>query len=72
MIAPLPGYKPPQIDKRSPMREARRWIAATFLPERSSSGENVPAIASWKARLFTLWVIFVTAVYFAHMLGLFD
>jgi hypothetical protein len=72
MIAPLRGYQPPQSDDQGPLRDAHRWIAAKFLPEESSAPDKVRPIASWKSWLFVAWILFVTAVYFANMFGVFE
>jgi hypothetical protein len=72
MIAPLPGSQPPQLDESRPLEEARRWIASTFLRNRSSQDDHAAPVRPWKAWLFTAWVLIVTAVYFAGMFGLFS
>jgi hypothetical protein len=67
MIAPAS-----QTDGRPPsrgLRYARRLVASTLLRRRLPGWGNSAKIAAWKAWLFTAWVVVVTAVYGAYMLG---
>jgi len=68
MIAPL-GPMDPETT-RTRLRLARRIVAAAFFPHDADPAENAPPIPAWRAWLFTAWVVLVTGLYFATMLGL--
>ena len=69
MIAPIRQSKAPP--KTRMMQHARHLVAATLLRRRSGPAEAVPPVPAWRAWLFAAWVVVVTGVYFAHMLGVF-
>jgi len=70
MIAPLPQTGPEKSAAGRHVRAARRLVASTFLPEQPRATDSAPSIPAWRAWLFAAWVLVVTAVYFAGMLGL--
>ena len=51
------------------MRRARRMVASALLEQESLPQSSAPRVAAWKAWLFAVWVVVVTACYFAHMFG---
>jgi hypothetical protein len=71
MIAPLKSSHSAGSERSRGLREAHRWVASTFLPDRSSSKDRAPRVAPWKAWVFAVWVVVVTVVYFMNLLGLF-
>jgi len=52
------------------VRRARRLVASTFLQRQGDSADSAPPVAAWKAWLLAAWVVAVTLLYFAGMLGL--
>ncbi len=69
MIAPLEQMDTQTAQTRQRLRLARRLVAWTFFQQRHTPAENGPPIPAWRAWLFTAWVVIVTTVYFATMLG---
>ena len=69
MIAPLPQTGPERSPVHRHVRAARRLVASTFLPAPARAADDAPSIPVWRAWLFAAWVLVVTAVYFASMLG---
>ncbi len=49
---------------------ARRVVASAFYPLEGEPAEPAPPVRAWQAWLFAAWVVIVTGVYFATMLGL--
>ena len=69
MIVPVRPPDPETSETRRRLRRARQLVAATFFKGRRSA-DTAPSIPSWRAWVFTGWLILVTAVYFAEMAGL--
>ena len=67
MIAPI--QQPEACCRSAEMRRAHRLVASSLLTERSYPADGVPPVRRWKAWLFTGWVVVVTGVYFAYMIG---
>ena len=66
MIAPIRETEAP---RRSPaIRRAYRLVAGRLL-KRGAVPDDAPPVPAWKAWLFVGWVVVVTTVYFAYMLG---
>jgi len=70
MIAPLGRMDPETTRTRRRLRLARRLVASAFFPYDADPTGNAPPIPAWRAWLFTAWVVIVTGLYFATMLGL--
>ena len=69
MIAPLDQLTPETVKRRGRLHHARRLVASTFLKPRTEPSSNTPPVPAWRAWTFTLWVITVSAIYLATMLG---
>jgi hypothetical protein len=69
MIAPLDQVDAETAETRRRLRLARRLVASTFFQHRPEPREDAPPIPAWRAWGFTAWVVIVTAVYIATMLG---
>ncbi len=69
MIAPLGQTQRPTTKSRRRLRRAHRLLAHLFL-ESSPQAEAPRPVSTWKAWIFVAWVVVVTGVYFATMLGL--
>ena len=69
MIAPI--QKTEQRPRRTGIHYARQLVAASLLKKRAYRDDNAPQIAPWKAWLTTAWIVVVTAVYGAYMIGWF-
>ena len=69
MIAPLDQMDPKTAELRRRLRKARRLIAARFLRHDADPTDEAPPISAWQAWAFVAWILIVTAVYFATMLG---
>ena len=69
MIAPI--QKTPQRPRRTGIHYARHLVAASLLKERTYRDDNAPRVAPWKAWLLTAWIVAVTAMYGAYMIGWF-
>ena len=70
MIAPLEQVDAETAETHRRLRLARRLVASTFFRHRPEPIENAPPISAWRAWGFAAWVVIVTGVYFATMLGL--
>jgi len=70
MIATPRQISPEAVETRRRLHRARHVVASTFFRHDSESMERVPPISAWRAWLFAGWVVLVTAVYLATMLGL--
>ena len=70
MIVPVRPPDPETSETRRRLRRARQLVAATFFKCHRRSADTAPSIPSWRAWVFTGWLILVTAVYFAEMAGL--
>jgi nitroreductase len=70
MIAPLDQMDPKTVRFRRRLDQARRLVAATFFRHEAHPAEKAPPVPAWRAWAFVAWVVIVTAVYFATMLGL--
>ncbi len=70
MIAPLrqPDSWTPEV--RRQLRAAREMVATTRLQPAAERVSPVPPVPRWAAWLFTTWLVLVTALYGAYMLGL--
>ena len=69
MIAPLGQGNTETVELRGRLSRARRLVASTFFQHHSEPSENAPPIPAWRAWIFAGWVVIVTGVYFATMLG---
>ena len=69
MIAPLDQMDPKRAELRRRLRRARRLVAARFFHHDADPSDNAPPVPAWQAWVFAAWVVIVTAVYFATMLG---
>ncbi len=69
MIAPI--QKTRRRRRRTGIHYARELVAASLLKKRTYPDDNSPRIAPWKAWLLTGWIVGVTAVYGAYMIGWF-
>ena len=69
MIAPI--QKTPERPCRTGIHYARQLVAASLLRMRAYRDDTAPKIAPWKAWLTTVWIVVVTAVYGAYMIGWF-
>ena len=69
MIAPLGRTDTETAAVRRRLQRAHQLIACTFLKHGLEPAEHAPPISAWRAWLFTAWVVIVTGVYFATMLG---
>ena len=67
MIAPIQQTDPPQSPA---MRRAHGMVASTLLKKQRHAADATP-VPAWRAWLFVAWVVAVTAVYAAYMIGLF-
>ncbi|MHC4179242.1 MAG: hypothetical protein ACYSWU_17150 [Planctomycetota bacterium] len=68
MIAPIQS---PEASAPSPgIRRARHLVASTLLRPRSRPPDSGPSVPAWRAWLFTIWVVVISAAYFAYMAGL--
>jgi len=52
------------------VRRARRLVASTFLHGQADPADRAPPVAAWKSWLLAAWVVAVTLLYSAAMLGL--
>ncbi len=66
MIAPIRETETRPRSAR--LRHAHRVVASTLLGKPRHVDENAPPVARWKAWVFTVWVVVVTAVYAGYML----
>jgi len=69
MIAPLRETDPDTVHASPHLREAHRFVASTLLSPQADSGRDAPPVPAWKAWLFTVWVVVITAAYCAFALG---
>ena len=69
MIAPLDQMDPKTFELRRSLDQARRLISATFFRHDADPTDHAPPVSAWRAWAFVAWVILVTALYFAMMLG---
>jgi hypothetical protein len=69
MIAPLDQMDAKTAELRRRLEQARRLVAATFFRHDADPTDNAPLVPTWQAWAFTAWVVIVTAIYFATMLG---
>ncbi|MFH1264837.1 MAG: hypothetical protein ABIK89_03875 [Planctomycetota bacterium] len=69
MIAPLGRSNPKAVGRRRRMHGAHRLVVSTLLEQGSKPIENAPPVAAWRAWTFAGWVVIVTGVYLATMLG---
>jgi len=74
MIAPIRQQEPPRQQDRptiSPGLLAARRLVANVLFRGADGERKAPAVASWRAWLWVVWVGVVIAVYGGRMLGWF-
>ncbi len=71
MIAPLDQASPKAARRRGRLRRARRLVASTLFEPHVDLGRDIPPIAVWRAWAFTGWLLIVTGIYLATMLGWF-
>lgn len=71
MIAPLSQAGPKTARRRRRLRRAHRLVASTFFERPLERTRDVPPIPAWKAWAFAGWVVIVTTIYLATMLGWF-
>ena len=69
MIAPLDQMDAKTARLRRRLEQARRLVAATFFSHEANPTDNAPRVPAWQAWVFAAWVLVVTALYFATMLG---
>jgi len=69
MIAPLGRTDSERAKRRRRLHGAHRLVASVLLAHASEPTENAPPVAAWRAWLFAGWVLLVTGVYSAAMLG---
>ena len=69
MIAPLDQMDAKTARLRRRLEQARRLVAATFFSHGANPTDNVPRVPGWQAWAFAAWVVLVTTLYFATMLG---
>ena len=70
MIAPLGQMDAETAETRRRLQLARRLVASTFFRHRREPTKDTPPISALAAWAFTAWVVIVTGIYFATMLGL--
>jgi nitroreductase len=70
MIAPLGQTERETVQTRRHLWRARRLVASMFLEHEPAPRDNAPPVAAWQAWVFAGWVVLVTGVYFATMVGL--
>ena len=70
MIAPLRLPEPTTAEESRLLHEAHQVVAAALLEPQPESGAKGPPIPARRAWLYVAWVVGVTAVYFASMIGL--
>jgi len=70
MIAPIRLVDPETAEARGRLRQARHLVASSLLEERRESVPDAPPVPGWRAWLFSAWVVVVTVMYFAHLVGL--
>ncbi|NQT12267.1 MAG: hypothetical protein HQ582_05940 [Planctomycetes bacterium] len=71
MIAPLDQASSKAARRRGRLHRAHRLVASTLFERHVDSSRDVPPIAAWRAWAFTGWVLVVTGIYLATMLGWF-
>ena len=71
MIAPLGQASPEATRRRGRLFRAHRLVAWTFFERRAEATRDVPPIPAWRAWTFAGWVVIVTTIYLATMLGWF-
>ena len=69
MIAPLDQMERKTSELHRHLRRARRLVASTFFSRKPAPTDDAPPVPAWQAWLFAAWAVFVTALYFATMLG---
>ena len=69
MIAPLQEKEDRPRSER--LRHARGVVASTFFGKRSYSADEASLVSSWRAWLFTTWVMATAGACFAWLVGLF-
>ena len=70
MIAPLDQMDAETVETRRRLKQARRLVASTLFKHRAEPTVPASPISAWSAWLFAGWVVIVTGIYFATMLGL--
>lgn len=69
MIAPLGRGNPKTARRRRRMHGAHHLVASTLLEQGSEPNEHALPVAAWRAWAFAGWVVVVSGVYLATMLG---
>jgi hypothetical protein len=70
VIAPIDRADRESAETHRCLERARHYIASTLLRHRAEQAEHVRPVRAWQAWLFAAWVLTVTGIYFATMLGL--
>ncbi len=70
MIAPVSQEASETSRTHRRLRRARYFIASTLFKRRSQRTGGAKPISARRAWLFAAWVVVVTGIYFATMLGL--
>ena len=69
MIAPIDQMDTKTSELRRHLRRARRLVASTFFARKANPTDGAPPVPAWQAWIFVAWVVTITALYFAAMLG---